>query len=130
MPQTGTQTCTDQQSERIFIAFSESSKRMPKAAAAADDRVDQGSLWRKRRRRPNSSGWLECPALCICLCKGGIGASAPCLAAVPVVCDTTRLQLGFHYDAGGCCFSIPQNYARAPRGDSSVALAAATHVGA
>ena len=24
----------------------------------------------------------------------GIGASAPCLAAVPVVCDTTRLQLG------------------------------------
>ena len=38
---------------------------------------------------------------------GGIGASAPCLAAVPVVCDTTRLQLGFHYDAGGCCFSIP-----------------------
>ena len=25
---------------------------------------------------------------------GGIGASAPCLAAVPVVCDTTRLQLG------------------------------------
>ena len=47
MPQTGTQTCTDQQSERIFIAFGESSKRMPKAAAAADDRVDQGSLWRK-----------------------------------------------------------------------------------
>ena len=44
MPQTGTQTCTDQQSERIFIAFSESSKRMPKAAAAADDRVDQGQL--------------------------------------------------------------------------------------
>ena len=31
---------------------------------------------------------------CICLCWGGIGASAPCLAAVPVVCDTTRLQLG------------------------------------
>ena len=27
---------------------------------------------------------------------GGIGASAPCLAAVPVVCDTTRFQLGFH----------------------------------
>ena len=50
MPQTGTQTCTDQQSERIFIAFSESSKRMQKAAAAADDRVDQGSLWRMRRR--------------------------------------------------------------------------------
>ena len=50
MPQTGTQTCTDQQSERIFIAFGESSKRMPKAAAAADDRVDQGSLWRMRRR--------------------------------------------------------------------------------
>ena len=50
MPQTGTQTCTDQQSERIFIAFSESSKRMPKAAAAADDRVDQGSLWRKQLR--------------------------------------------------------------------------------
>ena len=24
----------------------------------------------------------------------GIGASAPCLAAVPVVCETTRLQLG------------------------------------
>ena len=31
---------------------------------------------------------------CICLCWGGIGASAPCLAAVPVVCETTRLQLG------------------------------------
>ena len=43
---------------------------------------------------------------CICLCTGGIGASAPCLAAVPVVCDTIRLQLGFHYDAGGRCFSI------------------------
>ena len=31
-----------------LIAFSESSKRMPKAAAAADDRVGQGSFWRKR----------------------------------------------------------------------------------
>ena len=44
MPQTGTQTSTDQQRKHIIIAFSESSKRMPKAAAAADDRVDQGSL--------------------------------------------------------------------------------------
>ncbi len=39
------------------------------------------------------------------VCWGGIGASAPCLTAVPVVCNTTRLQLGFHYETGGCCFS-------------------------
>ena len=30
---------------------------------------------------------------CICLCWGGIGASAPCLAAVPVVYNTFRLLL-------------------------------------
>ena len=50
MPQTGTQTSMDQQRKHIIIAFIESSKRMPKAAVAADDRVDQGSFWRKRRR--------------------------------------------------------------------------------
>ena len=50
MPQTRTQTCTDQHNKHRFIAFIESSKRMPKAAVAADDRVDQGSFWRKRRR--------------------------------------------------------------------------------
>ena len=50
MPQTRTQTCTDQHNKHRFIAFIESSKRMPKAAAAADDRVDQGSLWRMRHR--------------------------------------------------------------------------------
>ena len=48
MPQTGTQTSTDRHAEQKFIAFGESSKRMHKAAAAADDRVDQGSLWRIR----------------------------------------------------------------------------------
>ena len=42
--------CFDRHKEHKFIAFSESSKRMQKAAAAADDRVDQGSLWRMRRR--------------------------------------------------------------------------------
>ena len=42
MPQTRTQTCTDQHNKHRFIAFIESSKRMPKAAVAADDRVDQG----------------------------------------------------------------------------------------
>ena len=50
MPPQGTQTCTDQHAEHRFIAFSAGSKRMHKAAAAADDRVDQGSLGRKRRR--------------------------------------------------------------------------------
>ena len=39
-----------EQRKHIIIAFIESSKRMPKAAAAADDRVDQGSLWRMRHR--------------------------------------------------------------------------------
>ena len=34
MPQTRTQTCTDQHNKHRFIALSESSKRMPKAAAA------------------------------------------------------------------------------------------------
>ena len=29
-----------------------------------------------------------------------------CGLRVPVVCDTTHLQLGFHNDAGGCCLSI------------------------
>ena len=33
-----------------LLEFVESCKRMPKAAVAADDRVDQGSFWRKRRR--------------------------------------------------------------------------------
>ena len=42
MPPQGTQTYTDQHAEHIIIAFGESSKRMHKAAAAADDRVDQG----------------------------------------------------------------------------------------
>ena len=50
MPQTGTQTCTDQHNKHRFIALSESSKRMHKAAAAADVRVGQGSFWRIRRR--------------------------------------------------------------------------------
>ena len=36
--------CSDRHAEHLFFAFSESSKRMQKAAAAADDRVDQGSL--------------------------------------------------------------------------------------
>ena len=44
MPQTRTQTCTDQHAEHIIIAFGESSKRMHKAAAAADVRVGQGSF--------------------------------------------------------------------------------------
>ena len=44
MPQTRTQTCTDQHNKHRFIAFIESSKRMPKAAVAADDRVDRGQL--------------------------------------------------------------------------------------
>ena len=44
MPQTRTQTCTDQHAEHIIIAFGESSKRMHKAAAAADDRVDPRQL--------------------------------------------------------------------------------------
>ena len=33
MPQTGTQTCTNQHNKHRFIALSESSKRMHKAAA-------------------------------------------------------------------------------------------------
>ena len=41
MPQTGTQTCTNQHNKHRFIALSESSKRMHKAAAAADVRVGQ-----------------------------------------------------------------------------------------
>ena len=41
---TRTQTCTDQHNKHRFIALSEISKRMQKEAAAADDRVDQGSL--------------------------------------------------------------------------------------
>ena len=48
MPQTGTQTCTYQQNKHRSIAFSAGSKRMQKAAAAADDRVDQ-VLWRLDR---------------------------------------------------------------------------------
>ena len=44
MPQTGTQTCTNQHNKHRFIALSESSKRMHKAAAAADVRVGQGSF--------------------------------------------------------------------------------------
>ena len=44
---------------------------------------------------------------CICLCTGGIGASAPCLAAVPVVCDTTRLQLGSTTTLALLFLSIP-----------------------
>ena len=48
MPQTRTQTCTYQQNKHRSIAFSAGSKRMPKAAAAADDRVDQ-VLWRLDR---------------------------------------------------------------------------------
>ena len=50
MPPQGTQTYTDQHAEHIIIAFGESSKRMHKAAAAADVRVGQGSFWRIRRR--------------------------------------------------------------------------------
>ena len=58
MPQTGTQTCTDRHAEQKLIAFSASSERMQKEAAAADDRVDQGSLWRKRRPlRDLQSSW-------------------------------------------------------------------------
>ena len=36
--------CFDRHKEHKFIEFSAGSKRMHKAAAAADDRVDQGSL--------------------------------------------------------------------------------------
>ncbi len=36
MPQTRTQTCTDQHNKHRFIAFSAGSKRMQKEAAAAD----------------------------------------------------------------------------------------------
>ena len=43
MPQTRTQTCTDQENKHRFIAFSAGSKRMHKAAAAADDRVGLGA---------------------------------------------------------------------------------------
>ena len=43
MPPQGTQTYTDQHAEHIIIAFGESSKRMHKAAAAADVRVGQGA---------------------------------------------------------------------------------------
>ena len=50
MPPQGTQTYTDQHNKHIIIAFGESSKRMHKAAAAADVRVGQGSFWRIRRR--------------------------------------------------------------------------------
>ena len=50
VPQTRTQTCTNQHNKHRFIALSESSKRMHKAAAAADVRVGQGSFWRIRRR--------------------------------------------------------------------------------
>ena len=39
----------DRHRKHIFIAFSAGSERIPKAAAAADVRVGQGSLWRKRR---------------------------------------------------------------------------------
>ena len=36
--------CSERHAEHIFIAFSAGSERMQKEAAAADDRVDQGSL--------------------------------------------------------------------------------------
>ena len=58
MPQTGTQTCTDQQNKHRFIAFSAGSKRMPKAAAAADDRVGG---WRVRRREQAAAAEEEGP---------------------------------------------------------------------
>ena len=48
MPPRGTQKCTDRPAARVFIAFIASSERMQKAAAAADDRVDQ-VLWRLDR---------------------------------------------------------------------------------
>ena len=72
MPQTGTQTCTDQHNKHRFIALSESSKRMPKAAAAADDRVDQGSLWRMRHRRCEISK-EHGPGVASDLLRGGLG---------------------------------------------------------
>ena len=48
MPPRGTQKCFDRHKEHIFIEFSAGSERMQKAAAAADDRVDQ-VLWRLDR---------------------------------------------------------------------------------
>ena len=49
----------DRHRKHIFIAFSAGSERMQKAAAAADDRVDQGSLWRIRNEplRDEQSSW-------------------------------------------------------------------------
>ena len=60
MPPRGTQKCTDRPAERVFIAFSAGSERIPKAAAAADVRVGQGSLWRKRHR-PLRDQQSSCP---------------------------------------------------------------------
>ena len=56
---------------------------------------------------------------CICLCWGGIGASAPCLAAFPVVCETTRLQLGSTTTQAVAAFLFRP---REQTGDDSAAL--------
>ena len=72
MPPRGTQKCTDRPAARIFIAFSAGSERMPKAAAAADDRVDQGSLWRMRHR-PLRDSKDHGPGVASDLLRGGLG---------------------------------------------------------
>ena len=72
MPQTRTQTCTDQENKHRFIAFSAGSKRMHKAAAAADDRVDQGSLWRMRLDRCEICE-EHGPGVASDLLRGGLG---------------------------------------------------------
>ena len=66
MPPQDTQTCTDRQRKRIFIAFGESFKRMHKAAAAADVRVGQAAVEAAAGRGVLWGQWRQASAFAGC----------------------------------------------------------------
>ena len=74
--------CFDRHAERIFIAFSAGSERMQKSAAAADDRVDQASLWRIDRCEIRTD---HGPGVASDLLRGGLGSPASALMYLKTV---------------------------------------------
>ena len=98
MPPRGTQKCTDRHAERIFIEFSAGSKRMHKAAAAADDRVDQ-VLWRLDRCEICEE---HGPCVAPHLLRGGLGGPGLGLDVLDDCAPSAALLLLVGHDFPDC----------------------------